>query len=225
MELEYEGRVAPVGMATDFRGSGAARPCDATRAAAPSSRLPEQREAVSPSRPGALTNLAEAVRRDQAEFRALVERVVFIGDTDPSRQSYNAALDPAALKVLLGSGVEIVLVGQACYPPPEWVEALFREDPPGGGMRGVSTLCDGADGTSTAAVALRALGSLDPYSMCYDPLALLFHLQPGAFSRGATPIPVRVSGDVGTADGWRFERCGDSTSEEPHGYVIEPSGL
>ena len=57
--------------------------------------------------------------------------------------------------------------------------------------------------------------------MCYDPLALLFHLQPDAFTREA-PVPVRVSGDLGTAEGWRFERCGEG---ERDGYVIEPSGV
>ena len=236
-ELEYEGRVALVtramGMATDFSEDRVRRePCDATRAAAAiveTARAAGGRVTILAL--GALTNLAEAVRRDPAEFKTLVERVVFIGDTDPSRQSYNAALDPAALKVLLGSGVEIVLVGQACYPQPEWVEALFRKDSPDADLRGLSAVGDGADGRfavaddTAAAVALRALGSLDPYSMCYDPLALLFHLQPSAFSHDATPIPVRVSGDVGTADGWRFERCGDSASEEPHGYVIEPSAV
>ena len=40
---------------------------------------------------------------------------------------------------------------------------------------------------------------------------------------GAAPVPVRVSGDVGTADGWRFERC--EAEDEPHGYVIEPSAV
>ena len=40
-----------------------------------------------------------------------------------------------------------------------------------------------------AASALRTLGSNDPYSMCYDPLALLFYLQPDAFTRAPVAIP------------------------------------
>ena len=53
-----------------------------------------------------------------------VKRIVFVGDTDGSRQSYNAALDPSALKVVLGSGIDIVLIGASCYVRPAWVEAL-----------------------------------------------------------------------------------------------------
>ena len=162
----------------------------------------------------------------RAQFRRLVRRVIFVGDTDPSRQSYNAALDPAALREVLGSGVEIVLVGSACYARPAWVEALFGESGGAGAASahgddhagGAASSCGGG-----AAQALRALGSLDPYSMCYDPLALLFHLQPDAFTCDAAPVPFRVSGDVGTAEGWRFERC--EAEDEPHGYVIEPSAV
>ena len=131
----------------------------------------------------------------------------------PVRHSFNAALDPVALQRVLGSGVELVLVGSSCYARPAWVEELFGEE---GGERGKRA--GGFDGE--AATALRTLGGLDPYSMCYDPLALLFHLQPDAFAPAPTPTAVRVSGDVGTADGWRFERCAPA---EAQGHVLEPS--
>ena len=38
--------------------------------------------------------------------------------------------DPQALATVLRSGVELVLVGQPCYPPPAWVEALFSANNP-----------------------------------------------------------------------------------------------
>lgn len=195
---------------------------------------------------GALTNLAEAIRRYPADFRRLCSRIIFIGDTDRSRPSYNIALDPAALRVVLASGIELVLVGSSCCPPPSWVEALFAEGGMGvarsAGSDDASLPASGARSQSNApaaqweatlapgpATALRALGSLDPYSMCYDPLALLYHLQPDAFAfeQTATPVSVRVGGDTSTASGWSFERC-DSSGRRPEahdGYVIEPSGM
>jgi len=151
---------------------------------------------------GALTNLAAA--SELADFRSLVRRIVFIGDTDSRRQSYNVALDPGAMRVLLHSGVEMVLIGSACYVAPSWVEALFAS-------RGGT--CSGE-----AARALRVLGSNDAYSMCYDPLALLYHLQPDAFLLERAAIPVRVT----EGQDWRFERCDESLKD---GYVFEASGV
>ena len=60
--------------------------------------------------------------------------------------------------------------------------------------------------------------------MCYDPLALLYHLEPDAFVVEQTRAPVRVSGDVCSADGWRFERCAASGAAAA-GYAIEPSAV
>ena len=147
---------------------------------------------------GALTNVAAAATLHPEEFARDVQRVVFIGDTDAEHQSYNVALDPEALRAVLGSGVELVLIGSACYASPQWVADLF-----GGG---------------TGGSLLRVLGRSDPYAMCYDPLALLFHLEPEAFEVDSTPIPVRVT----RGRDWRFERCEDSQRD---GYVIEPSGV
>ena len=42
----------------------------------------------------------------------------------------NPTPDPQALATVLRSGVELVLVGQPCYPPPAWVEALFSANNP-----------------------------------------------------------------------------------------------
>ena len=229
-ELTYEDRVAHVtaamGMRTTF-ASGLARPASCEVGAAARAIVETARAAgggVTILALGALTNVAEAARAHPEAFARDIRRVVFIGDTDPSRPSYNAALDPTALQRVLGTGVELVLVGQACYPKPSWVEALFA----GGGMGGAADGAreDGAreDGAAAgaAARALRTLGGLDPYSMCYDPLALLFHLQPDAFTHSA-PTPVRVSGDLCTRSGWRFERC--AAGEEAQGHVREPSAV
>ena len=226
-ETSYETRVSDVtramGMETTFSDALAQPgPCEAGAAA--KAMLEAARAAGGGATIlalGAMTNIAEAVRSEPDEFRRLFERVVFIGDTDPSRQSYNAALDPAALKSVLGCGTEVVLVGASCYPQPAWVETLF--DDKGGirGARGGSSEGDSGAGAA-AASALRTLGSLDPYSMCYDPLALLYHLQPDAFSCAPTPTPVRVSGDTSTADAWHFERC---LSGQANGLVYEPSAV
>ena len=59
--------------------------------------------------------------------------------------------------------------------------------------------------------------------MCYDPLALLYYLHPDAFAHSAARTPVRLSGDVATARGWRFERCPEG--EQPMAHVIEPTGV
>lgn len=219
-ERSYGERVvtatAAMGMETAFCEAHAQRePCDAGAAA--TAILQTARAAGGGATVlalGALTNLAEAIAREPAEFSTLVRRVVFVADTDPetgpSAPSYNAALDPSALRAVLGSGCELVLIGRSCYPQPEWVETLFAEGRVGG-----------ASGGGAAAV-LRALGRLDPHSMCYDPLALLYHLQPGAFSSTQAPVPARVSGDVCSAHGWRFERCNGA---EAHGHVVEPSAV
>ena len=66
-----------------------------------------------------------------------------------------------------------------------------------------------------AALRLRRLGELDPYAYCYDPLALLYLLQPDAFDT-AESLPVRV-----TADGL-LERC---TEAEAQGRALEPQGV
>ena len=108
------------------------------------------------------------------------------------------ALDPEALLVVLRSGVPLILIGSSCYVSPEWVTTLF-----GGG---------------TGGSLLHVLGRSDPYSMCYDPLALLFHLQPDAFEVEPTPVPVRLT----RGNDWRFERCEESQRD---GYVLEPSGV
>ena len=234
-ETTYDERVAAVtrdmGMETSFATRDArVGPCDA--AAAADAMVEAARSAGGGATIlalGALTNLAEAVRRHPADFPRLVKRIVFIADTDPSRQSYNAALDPAALRTVLGSGTELVLVGSACYPRPDWVERLFREEIASGEGGEPS---EGGQAEAAAATALRVLGRLDPYSMCYDPLALLFFLEPGAFTLGQATTPVRVSGDTGTEDGWRFESCEAEAEEQGggectagYGRVIEPSAV
>ena len=185
---------------------------------------------------GAMTNIAEAARQYPTEFHQVVRRVIFIGDTDPSAVSYNVALDPESLRAVLRSGVEVVCVGEACYPQPEWVEALFREsdmspdrdaaDAQSARTRECGSMAGDAS-AEAAATALRVLGGRDPQSILYDPLALLFHLHPDAFtcSQKSTAVPVRVNGDVKTADKWRFERCAVGSDQEPDGYVIEPSGV
>jgi len=128
---------------------------------------------------------------------------------------------------VLRSGVELVLVGQPCYPPPAWVEALFS-----GGARSAEgdeldqesvlrprQLSRAAQATGVgvaesegahpeAALRLRRLGELDPYAYCYDPLALLYLLQPDAFDT-AESLPVRV-----TADGL-LERCTEAEAQGP----------
>jgi len=135
---------------------------------------------------------------------------------------------------VLRSGVELVLVGQPCYPRPAWVEALFS-----GGARSAEgdeldqesvlrprQLSRAAQATGVgvaesegahpeAALRLRRLGELDPYAYCYDPLALLYLLQPDAFDT-AESLPVRV-----TADGL-LERC---TEAEAQGRALEPQGV
>lgn len=156
---------------------------------------------------GALTNLAAAVQRSwEGEFQKLVKRVIFIGDTDPSRRSYNVALDPDALRTLLRSGVEIILIGQACYAPPSWVAAHTQ------------SCADAPHPSCVAARAVRELSDADPYSLCYDPLALFFHLHEDAFDVEWARIPVRVTPGLE----WRFERCQE---EQRDGYVIEPSSV
>lgn len=222
-EVSYEHRVAEVTRAMDMETTFADHLAqrDSCNAASAADAIIDTARAAGGGATilalGALTNLAEAARHSPTEFRQLVQRVIFIGDTDPSRQSYNAALDPAALKVVLGSGVDIVLVGSSCYPRPAWVEALFNESAMGA--------ANGSANGSVAGTTLRTLGSLDPYSMCYDPLALLFHLHPDAFTSSLEPTPVRVSGDTNTANGWRFERCPSDSIDEAHGYVSEPSAV
>lgn len=286
-ELTYGDRLADVTHALGMGGMSFAdaeaqhEACDAASAA--SAIVEAAQAAGDPGATvlalGALTNLAEAATRFPREFKRSVRRVVFIGDTDAARHSYNAALDPAALEAVLRSGVEIVLIGAPCYPPPAWVERLFAESGHAGGNAGgnaggkaggeaggnaggeaggkaggeaggkaggnaggeASGTASAGDARAAAAMALRTLGSLDPYSMCYDPLALLYFLQPDAFEcDDSTAVPVRVSGDTRTAHGWRFERCtaesaaydrpaggggGEECLGEAHGYALEPSAV
>ena len=132
---------------------------------------------------GALTNLAAACERHPADFSRHVERIIFIGDAQ-SRRSFNIECDPAALGTVLRSGVDLVLVGAQCYPSPEWVSELFA-----GGASAA-----GAAPNPAAARVLRAFGEHDPYAFCYDPLALLYHLQPEAFGV-AVSAPVRLTDD------------------------------
>lgn len=251
-EQSYGSRVAEatraMGMETSFAEERAQRePCDAAAAA---DAIVEAARASGGNATilalGALTNVAEAVRRHPEAMQRLVSRIVFIGDTDSSRHSYNVALDPAAMRAVLASSVDLVLIGSSCYASPGWVAQLFaaEEGDTEGGTEGrtsstttSSTVApDGeaavareepascAPQQAAAARAMRALGSEDPYSMCYDPLALLYHLEPEAFEAEATRIPVRVSGDVGTADGWLFERC-EEEGAVPEGHVLEVSGV
>ena len=257
-EIEYEQRVSQVtkamGIETSFSTQQPQRePC--TAAAAARAIVDTAQEAggdVTILALGALTNVAEAVRRYPSKFGRLIRRVIFIGDTDPSRQSYNAALDPAALQTVLGSGTEMVLVGSSCYPRPAWVEQLFGE----GGMAATSSsdvgsadagagvgaqaevgstsaesVCNAGQGEQqraavrATATAMRALGSLDPYSMCYDPLAMLFHMQPDAFTLEEERVAVMVTGDTSTADEWRFERCPKDAREDAQAFVVEPKAV
>ena len=175
---------------------------------------------------GALTNLAAAAELHPDGFRRYLRRIVFIGDTDPSRRSYNVALDPAAVRAVMRTGVEVVLIGQACYAPTDWVAELFSRSAEGDGDSGAGDqgdaekrpdVCSQADAGAAARV-LRGLGQNDPYSMSYDTLALLYHMQPDAFELSVERHPVRVT--CGTD--WRFERCDAS---EMDGLVIEPSGV
>ena len=143
------------------------------------------------------------------------------------RRTDNIKLDPEALRALLGSGIELVLVGSRCYPEPSWVQALFAAEPSGGngssaGEAGALVETGGAD---RARGMLRTLGALDPYSMCFDPLALFYHLQPDAFrwddagaGQAGTRVPVRLT----HGEEWRFERC---TASQCDGYVLEPAGV
>ena len=203
---------------------------------------------------GALTNVAAAWERQPEAFARSVERVVFIGDTQDV-PSYNVALDPLAMQTVLRSGVELVLVGHSCFPSPAWVEALFADAPaasldggseaPDAPDAGAAVPAEPAEPSATAAAMLRRLGSLDAYSMCYDPLALLYHLEPDAFvvegddaggdaegggggggggggdnsGGGGGVTPVRVQQREGV---WHFEACAEA---EAGGHAREPSGV
>ena len=138
---------------------------------------------------------------------------------------------------MLRSGVELVLVGQPCYPRPAWVEALFSAGPRSSDGHGDGHELDhtsvlrarqlspaaatamgngvGNGAHPEAALLLRRLGELDPYAYCYDPLALLYLLQPDAFDATASQ-PLRV-----TADGL-LERC---TEAEAQGRAVEPQSV
>jgi hypothetical protein len=239
-EVQYGERVATVTreMQIETRFSDELAQCDACDTGAAASAIIEAARAagggVTILALGAMTNIAEALQHHPTDFEKLISRVVFIGDTDSSRQSYNAALDPAGLRTVLRSGTELVLVGSSCYARPEWVQALFGrgdstsiDDTAAGAHGGADAQsADSEDSSSSAvaaAVALRTLGSLDPYSMCYDPLALLFHLQPDAFESVVEPAGASVTGDTSTAHGWRFERCAGGAQVEADGLVVEPS--
>ena len=61
---------------------------------------------------------------------------------------------------------------------------------------------------------LRQLGELDPYAYCYDPLALLYHLEPAAFD--TTPSQaLRVTNGL-------LERCAEA---EAQGRAVEPESV
>ena len=233
-ETAYGQRVAEVtagmGMKTTFADHLAQRECCDSAAAAQAILDTAQAAGggVTILALGALTNIAKAVKLFPGQLAQYVERIIFIGDTDPSRHSYNAALDPVALQVVVSSGIEMILIGSPCYPSPDWVGTRFGEmgfaSRTDQGSKAIGATGEG--GTSSAAMALQVLGGLDPYSMCYDPLALMYHLQPDAFECEA-PIAVRLTGDMSTAHGWRFERC---PSDAPPGlgvlgYVMEPSAV
>ena len=181
---------------------------------------------------GALTNVAAAWERQPEAFARSVERVVFIGDTQ-NRPSYNVDLDPLALQTVLRSGVELVLVGHRCFPSPAWVEALFASTAEAS-RDGDETRRPGSDApTAPAAAMLQRLGRLDAYSFCYDPLALLYHLEPDAFvvednggggggdgdGNGSGAQPVRVQQRDGA---WHFEACAKA---EAGGHAREPSSV
>ena len=109
---------------------------------------------------------------------------------------------------MLRSGVELVLVGAPCYPGPAWVKELFSA---GAG----SSEAAGDSAHPEAARLLRRLGELDPYAYCYDPLALLYQLQPDSFD-AAPSQSMRV-----TDDG-RLERCAEAQAQ---GRAVEPGGV
>lgn len=116
---------------------------------------------------------------------------------------------------VLRSGVELVLVGAPCYPQPTWVEALFSAGAGGSEAAKGAREAAGDGAHPEAARLLRRLGELDPYAYCYDPLALLYELQPDAFE-AAPSQPVRV-----TADG-RLERCAEAQAQ---GRAVEPESV
>eukprot|EP00966_Prymnesium_polylepis_P038180 885178-Prymnesium_polylepis.1 len=72
---------------------------------------------------GALTNLAVAVK--DPDFARCVARIIFVGDT-VAKRPYNVQCDPAALRAVLASGIELVLVGVKCYPKPSFAESIFE---------------------------------------------------------------------------------------------------
>lgn len=167
---------------------------------------------------GAPTNVAAASQHE--DFSRLVRRVVLIGDTSAAR--YNVAADPDAVRVLLRSGVELVLVGSRCYASPAWVEGLT----PAVADTTYDTATHGAHevpeqgGGEAAWRVLRELASLEPYSLCYDPLALFFQLHEDAFQLDRTPIPVRVT--TGAPGDGRLERCDEAHRD---GYALEAAGV
>ena len=69
------------------------------------------------------------------------------------------------------------------------------------------------------------VGQSDPYLMCYDPLAMLFHMQPDAFTLEEERVAVMVTGDTSTADEWRFERCPKDAREDAQAFVVEPKAV
>ena len=160
---------------------------------------------------GAVTNVAAACQHE--DFPRLVRRVVLIGDTSAAR--YNVAADPEAARVLLRSGVELVLVGSRCYASAAWVQAL----PVGTATHGAHEVPGGGGGEAAWRV-LRQLAHFEPYSLTYDPLALFFHLHEDedAFQLDRTPIPVRVT----TGAPGHLDRCDEAHRD---GYALEAAGV
>jgi hypothetical protein len=72
---------------------------------------------------GGMTNLGLAARRDPATFKK-VQRIVFVGGVrgPPGyhQRPYNAWLDPDALRHVINSGVQLVLIGKGCYASLAW---------------------------------------------------------------------------------------------------------
>ena len=151
-------------------------------------------------RQGAGSNPHAAALAEVDDLNELPWQIIFIGDAQ-SRRSFNIECDPVALGTVLRSGVDLVLVGAQCYPSPEWVSELFA-----GGASAA-----GAAPNPAAARVLRAFGEHDPYAFCYDPLALLYHLQPEAFGV-AVSAPVRLTDD-GCLEGWDGARATGRAAE------------
>lgn len=143
---------------------------------------------------GGMTNLGLAARRDPATFKK-VQRIVFVGGVrgPPGyhQRPYNAWLDPDALRHVINSGVQLVLIGKGCYASLAWcLDLVEGTDLP-------------AESAPERARLLWRILQADPEQAAYDPLAAFFLVQPEAFRQLGSVTSVRVTDGAG----WRFEQC------------------